>query len=250
MATGKFHSALFSNFPAPGQASAGDIWFDTISGNTFWADNSGNLHQLLEQSPYPTIGPAGPTGPAGQAGQNFIGTTAFYGNWSMSPVSYQAGAIVSWNGFLYISLAPLNISLNVENPEGNPFWRVLGPSTFAGQSSELVLLCDGAGQTPTNGFKGFVTVPYACQTTGWVLLGDQSGSASFDIKWSTYANLPSTFSIVSGVGPFLTSQQKNEGNTSGWSKTNFSAGDVLEFDLLSAAGSVQFLSLVIQISAT
>ena len=63
------------------------------------------------------------------------------------------------------------------------------------------------------------------------------------------AGLPTVSSIVSGAGPSLASQQKNQGTTSGWSKTVFDAGDVLSFSILTAT-TVQFLSLTLQISAS
>jgi hypothetical protein len=65
---GVFHSAVRANFPAPGMAQFSDIWFDTTSGQTFWADFEGNLHDLLAAVPYGVAGATGATGPQGEPG--------------------------------------------------------------------------------------------------------------------------------------------------------------------------------------
>jgi hypothetical protein len=68
---GVFHSAVRANFPAPGTAQLGDIWFDTGSGETFWGDSEGNLHNLLDAAPYPVEGKTGADGRVGPEGPKF-----------------------------------------------------------------------------------------------------------------------------------------------------------------------------------
>jgi hypothetical protein len=245
---GSFYSVLKINLPLVG-ASIGSVYYCTDTREIFLTLGDLSLVALLEAIPVQVAGPTGPTGPAGPQGEDFIGTVGFFGNWQPSPVVYQAGSITSYRGFLYMSTAALNISNNTLPPSGNPFWKILGPSTFAGQSSEIIVVSDGAGQTVSTGGKGFASFPYNATITSWTLISDQPGSASFDIGWNTYAGLPTVSSIVSGAGPSLASQQKNQGTTSGWSKTVFDAGDVLSFSILTAT-TVQFLSLTLQISAS
>ena len=251
MPTGKFHSAYYAQLPAPGQANPSDIWFATDQGLTYWADFQGNLHQLLDQSPFPTIGPQGPTGLTGATGEPFTTVIQFSGNWLPSPQVYFAGQTVSFNAFLYLCLADRNISSNVMPPEGNPFWKLLRPSTFSGRTSAVICVVDGGGQTPNTGFKGFFALPFACTITGFTLLADQSGSAQFDVKWSTYAGLPTTVSIAGSAKPTLTSQQKTEtlDVSTLWSPITFNAGDTLEIDLISAT-TCTFLTLELNVTAT
>jgi hypothetical protein len=68
---GQFHSAVRANFPEAGQAHFTDIWYETNSGQTFWADAEGNLHNLLDAAPYPVAGVQGLQGPQGLPGESF-----------------------------------------------------------------------------------------------------------------------------------------------------------------------------------
>jgi hypothetical protein len=106
---------------------------------------------------------------------------------------------------------------------------------------------DGGGSTPTTGSKGFLQIPFAGTITGWTLIGDVSGSASLDVKKSTFAAFPTNTSIVASAPPALTSQQ-NATNAilTGWS-TVVAAGDVLEF-VLASATTVKRLTLELQIT--
>jgi hypothetical protein len=249
MAYGQFHSVLTNaGLPQGNTGTVGDVWFVNATGLIWFVVGDGSLVQLLASVPIPTIGATGPTGPQGVPGSNFIGTVGFFGTWSASPTSYQAGAIVSFNGFLYMSKAILNISDNTMAPAGNPFWLLLGAVNTT-RSSEIVCCIDGAGVLPGTGFKGFINIPFSGTLTGWVLLADQSGSAVVTVKYATYANLPSTVDITGGSPPTLTTAQKAEGNVSAWTVTSVNAGDVLEFDLQSVSGSLTFITCRIQISA-
>lgn len=90
---------------------------------------------------------------------------------------------------------------------------------------------DGAGSPPATGSKGFIQVPYAGTITGWTMIADQSGSAQFTIKKSTFSAFPTNSSIVASAQPALSSAQKATSTTlTGWT-TSISAGDVLEFNL-------------------
>lgn len=246
-AASQFHSVPTNEY-LPTTGTVGDVWWVQQTGQLWFVVGDGSLHELLTSTPIPVQGATGATGPQGPAGQDFIGTVGFFGSWQSSPVEYQAGSIVSFNGFLYMSKSYLNISDNTQAPEGNPFWQVLGAVNTT-RSSEIVFAIDGASATPPLGFKGYVTVPYNGTLTGWVLLADQSGSASLDVRYSTYSGLPNTSSIINGAGPTLSSAQKAEGSVSSWTVTSVNAGDVIEVDLTSVSGSITFLTLTLQIQA-
>jgi hypothetical protein len=231
----------------------GDVWWVSDTGLLWFISGDGSAIQLLASVPVPTIGPTGlqgPAGPAGPTGPIFPNIFEYSGSWSPSPTSYIQGSVVSYAGYYYVSLATLTIADNTEPPVSNHWWSLLAPVFSGTQKSELITAIDGAGQNPTAGFHAFIPAPYNCVLTGWTLLGDQSGSAQLDIKWSTFANLPSTVSIVAGSGPTLVNQQKASGSVSGWSPIAFNAGDVIEVDVISASGALTFLTLSLQIQAT
>jgi hypothetical protein len=110
-----------------------------------------------------------------------------------------------------------------------------------------MITVDGGGSVPATGVKGFVQVPYSGTITGWTLVADVSGSASFTIKKSTFAGFPTTTSIVASALPALSSQQSATSTIlTGWT-TTITAGDILEFDLTTAS-AVNRLTLQLKIS--
>jgi hypothetical protein len=238
-ASTQFHSVLAANLPSSG--TVGDVWYTTDTKLIYAVVGDGSLVQLLVSTPIPVQGAQGPTGPPGPQGAQ--GPALFFsGNWQ-STVEYVQGSLVTYNGNLWLA----NQTSIGNTPASNPFWTLLG--ALPSQTSEIVFACDGGGGVPSLGFKGYITIPYNCKVTGWVLLADQTGSASFDVKWSTYANLPATVSITGGSGPALVASQKAQGSASGWSPTAFNSGDVLEIDLLSAT-TVTLVTVAILITST
>jgi len=249
-ATGKFHTVFSTaQLPQPGQGAPGDVWFVNQNGQTYWIDGLGGTVQLLVAMPIPTLGPQGIQGPQGDPGQDFIGSTVFVGSWLPSPNTYEKADVVSWEGFLYLSKSQLNVSDNTQNPTGNPFWQIIGPSTFGGRQSAVVCTIDGAGSTPSTGSKGFFQIPFSCAVSSYSIIADQSGSAQFDVLWSTFAGLPNTVSIVGSAPPTLTAAQSVEADTASWTPDTFNAGDVLEIRLSSVA-TVTRLTLSIVVIAT
>lgn len=123
--------------------------------------------------------------------------------------------------------------------------RNAGP-TCAGRTIAINFIIDGGGAAITTGSKGYVSIPVAATLTGWVVLGDQTGSIDVTIKRATYSGFPTTSSISGSNDPTLTSAQKNEnlGPLSGWTSTAISAGDVLEYNVASAT-TVQRVTVVL-----
>lgn len=96
---------------------------------------------------------------------------------------------------------------------------------------------DGAGSAVSTGVKGYVQVPYACTITANRMFADQSGSCVIDVWKDTYANFPpdNSDSITASAPPTLSGAQKSEDATlTGWT-TSISAGDILGFNVDSAA---------------
>jgi len=103
---------------------------------------------------------------------------------------------------------------------------------------EIVVTFDGGGSALTTGTKKvYLRMPHAGNITKATLLADLSGSLVIDIWKDTYTNFPPTDldSVTASAPPTLTSAQKSEDSTlTGWTKT-FSAGDIFEFNIDSAA---------------
>jgi hypothetical protein len=242
MATGKFYSVLTNaQLPQAGTAEPGSVYWVNSTGLLWFGVGDGTVVQLLASVPIPTIGAQGPKGDTGAIGPQ--GPALFFqGNWQGN-VEYAIGSITTYNGNLYLANAH-----NIGNiPASNPYWTLLG--AMATQNSEIVVTCDGAGATPTTGFKGFTEIPMDCQIVSWSIFANQIGSASFGVKVSTFANLPNTISITGGSSPLLSSAQKAEGDASTWNPNSFNQGDVIEVDLISVS-TATFLTLCLQIKAT
>jgi len=102
----------------------------------------------------------------------------------------------------------------------------------------LVFLIDGGGEAITSGVKGYLRVPFNCTIERVTLTADQVGSIRVDIWKSTYAAFPPTDagSITGGNEPEITGSNKGEdASLTGWS-TNLNEGDILAFNVDSAAG--------------
>lgn len=122
-------------------------------------------------------------------------------------------------------------------PQGPPGVSVL----------EIGVTIDGAGAVITTGSKGFRSIPSAATILGWRLMADQAGSVVMGVKRCAWAGFPATATITGGDNPALDSQQAAaDGTIAGWA-ANLSAGDVLEFEVLSAA-TITRVTLFLKIS--
>lgn len=82
-----------------------------------------------------------------------------------------------------------------------------------------------------------IVVPFACTITGVTLLADAAGDIVIDIWKDTYANFPPVNgdSITASAPPTLSSAAKSQDTTlTGWT-TSLAAGDILRFNVDSAA---------------
>lgn len=97
---------------------------------------------------------------------------------------------------------------------------------------------DPSGPVISTGVKMYVAVPAALKIKGWTLLANASGSIVIDVWKDTYANFPPTDAdrIAGTEKPTLSSQQKNQDlSLTTWSTTDIDVGDVLAFEVESAA---------------
>lgn len=129
------------------------------------------------------------------------------------------------------------------------------PETLAslrGQPSTLNFLIDGGGAAITTGVKGDLKVDFACNVVGWDVLADQTGSIVVDVWRDSLANYPPTAadSMCGAEKPTLATATKNSDNSlSGGSGWPIAAGDVLRFNVDSAA-TVQRVTVAMKVLRT
>ena len=115
----------------------------------------------------------------------------------------------------------------------------------------LGITIDGAGSAITTGVKGFLRVPYDCTILEATLLADQACDVVIDVWRDTYANAPPTDAdtITASAPPTLSSAAKATDTTlTGWTKT-ITAGDVLAFNVDSAA-TITRVTLLLRVQKT
>jgi hypothetical protein len=108
---------------------------------------------------------------------------------------------------------------------------------WADEEVAINFIIDGGGAAITTGQKGHVEVPFAMTITGWTILADQSGSIVVDVWKDTYANFPPAVAdtIAGTEKPTLSSAQKNQDLSLTTWTTAVAVGDVLAFNVDSAA---------------
>lgn len=113
----------------------------------------------------------------------------------------------------------------------------------------LGISIDGAGATVATGLKGYVVAPWAGTITGWSIAARQSGSVAFDITKIAAGDTPPTASIVASAPPALSTDQFEQSTTlTGWT-TSIAAGDILGFEIDSAA-DIQQLTLTLTVAVS
>lgn len=108
------------------------------------------------------------------------------------------------------------------------------------------------GRPLLTGLEREATIPFACTITGWVLLGDQSGSIEIDIWKTTFAGYPPSVgdSITASAKPTLSSAPASEDSTlTGWT-TAITAGDCLRFNIDSVDGVLKRATLSLTLKET
>ena len=107
------------------------------------------------------------------------------------------------------------------------------------------IFLDATPDLLTTGKKGFKQIAYDCQVTEWYVIGGATGTIEFDVKKSSFANYPSTTSIVGSDYPKLTSQFKNS-NTGVTAWSGLSGGDIVDF-VINSNTDVESVGLFIKI---
>lgn len=85
------------------------------------------------------------------------------------------------------------------------------------------------------GDKGCLAIDVTGVIESWVLVANTIGSLVLDIKKSSYNNYPNVTTICGGDRPLLVNQNKNTSNNlSNWT-TILNAGDILNYNVISAS---------------
>jgi hypothetical protein len=179
--------------------------------------------QGIHGPPGPT-GSQGPTGPTGSQGiQGVTGATGATGSQGIQGVTGATGS---------------------QGIQG-----VTGATGATGPTEDnITLFIDATPDDITTGNKGYKQIAYNCEAIEWYVISGQTGSIEFDIKKSSFANYPSTTSIVGSDYPGFSGAMKDS-NTGITAWSGLSAGDIIDFVINSNTG-VQSVGLFIKIRRT
>lgn len=153
---------------------------------------------------------------------------------------------------------PTSAYLDRELPAGGDADQVLAKATAddydvawvdaggGGALGVVGITIDGGAATPATGSKGYLQIPFAATIKSWTMLADASGSAQITVKKCSYADFPTTASIVAAAPPALSGVQKATNSTlTGWT-TAITAGDILEF-VLDSISTIKRLQLFLEV---
>ena len=105
---------------------------------------------------------------------------------------------------------------------------------------------NGGGFAPLTGIIGYTVIPYSGTITGWSIVSDVVGSCVIDV-WKAAGVVPTAVDTITGTEkPTLSSQQLNSDNALSTWTTAVTAGDVIGFNLDSAA-TLTSINLIITI---
>lgn len=113
----------------------------------------------------------------------------------------------------------------------------------------VVTIGDITGSAITTGVKGYIPIPVSCTVTAWVLVADAVGSIVIDVWKDAFVNFPPTVAdtIAGSEKPTLTGQQANQDQSLSTWTTAITAGDILGFNVSSAA-TVKQVTLTLSVT--
>jgi hypothetical protein len=256
---------FFFGATAPSGSALGDRWLDSINGRIFTYVGDGNSSQWVEfgagsqgvtgingaTGSQGTQGVTGATGSQGIQGvtgatgsQGITGATGATGSQGIQGVTGATGS----QGIQGVTGATGSQGIQgVTGATGATGSQGIQGVTGATGPSEDVLsvFIDSTPDNISIGKKGYRLIPYDCQALEWYVVAGQTGSIQFDVKKSTFANYPSTTSIVGSDYPSLSGQFKNS-NTGITAWSGMSAGDMIDF-VINSNTDIQSVGLFIKI---
>lgn len=126
------------------------------------------------------------------------------------------------------------------NPGDDVF--IIALATTADLTRTINYVIDSGSIKMLPGNKGSVTLDVSGIIESLVILSDQEGELTLDIKKSNYNDFPTFTSIVGGVYPQLVTDNRKlrDDNLTGWD-TALVAGDILTFDVIAVNNINRFL---------
>ena len=175
---------------------------------------------------------------------SFNGTTKVF-NLNVSGTPYfpinEQQLIISINGTVLspgvgYQISGSNISFTTAPTSGQQFFGVALSNT-ADLTRTVNFVLDNGSFDITAGSKGYLNIDVTGTIESWMLVSEDTGSIAIDIQKTRYDQFPNGFaSIVGNEFPILSNQRKNkDDNLSTWN-TQITAGDILDFRVLSCTG--------------
>ena len=175
---------------------------------------------------------------------SFNGTTKIF-NLNVNGIPYfpinEQQLIISINGTVLspgigYQISGSNISFTTAPTSGQQFFGVALSNT-ADLTRTVNFVLDNGSLDITTGSKGYLNIDVTGTIESWILVSEDIGSIAIDIQKTRYDQFPNGFSsIVGSEFPLLINQRKNkDDNLSTWN-TQITAGDILDFRVLSCTG--------------
>jgi hypothetical protein len=125
------------------------------------------------------------------------------------------------------------------NPGDDVF--IIALATTADLTRTINYVIDSGSISMIPGNKGSVTLDVSGVIESLVILSDQQGDLTLDIKKSTYSTFPTFTSIVGGTYPQMTNARKvRDDDLTNWD-TTLVAGNILTFDVIAVNNINRFL---------
>jgi hypothetical protein len=168
----------------------------------------------------------------------------FYTGDNYVPINEQQ-LIVSLNNVILEPLQDFVISNNniifTNAPDVGDDVFIIALATTADLTRTINYVVDSGSIAMIAGNKGSVTLDVSGIIESLVILSDQQGDLTLDIKKSTYSTFPTFTSIVGGVYPQITNARKvRDDNLTNWD-TTLVAGSILTFDVIAVNNINRFL---------
>jgi hypothetical protein len=160
-----------------------------------------------------------------------------------APSSLKGGEVAynEVDGYLYIGFGD-------DGSGGATSIKAFAKDNFAPAVASVTYVIDGGGAAITTGLKGYLEVPFDCTIIASTLLADQTGSIVVNVWKCSESSFPpdATGKITASAPPTLTAAVKAQDTTlTGWT-TSVSAGDILAFNVDSAA-TIQRVTLSLKV---
>lgn len=133
-----------------------------------------------------------------------------------------------------------NITFSTSPNSGDDVFIIALAST-ADLTRTINYVVDSGSIDMLPGNKGSITLDVSGVIESLVILSDQQGDLTLDIKKSNYLTFPTFTSIVGGVYPQINNQIKvRDDDLTNWTKS-IVAGDILSFDVIAVNNINRFL---------